>query len=182
MEERLEEPKRRNPFSVIADSLNEIQERRGRTRKVVWAACALVEAEGEDTLIETLEELPQKQTITNLEAKNQKLKEEVKRLKEELKDEKEANATTATKLSESLELVRKMEGVAQQPAKILNKAKLFDECLAKNPVTAAKVISVLQIDALHVPEPNTAPTPTTLGSASTSELHLQPQSQHRPFT
>ena len=40
----------------------------------------------------------------------------------------------------------------------------------------------IQIEALHVPEPHMAPTPTTLRSASTSELHLQPQSQHRPLT
>ena len=49
----------------------------------------------------------------------------------------------ATKLSESLELVRKMEGIAQQPAEVLNKARLFDEGLAKNPVTTAKMILVL---------------------------------------
>ena len=67
----------------------------------------------------------------------------MKKLKEELEDERKANAMAAIKLSESLELVRKMEGVAQQPAEILNKAKLFDEGLAKNPVTAAKVILVL---------------------------------------
>ena len=36
----------------------------------------------------------------------------------------------------------------------------------------------VKIEALHVPEPNTTPTPTTIRSASTSELHLQPQSQH----
>ena len=36
-----------------------------------------------------------------------------------------------------------MEGVAQQLADILNKAKLFDKGLAKNSVTAAKVIPVL---------------------------------------
>ena len=39
----------------------------------------------------------------------------------------------------------------------------------------------IQIEALHVQEPHTAPTPITLGSASTSELHLQPHSQHRPL-
>ena len=32
----------------------------------------------------------------------------------------------------------------------------------------------IQIEALHVPEPRTAPTPTTLGSVSTSELHFTP--------
>ena len=40
----------------------------------------------------------------------------------------------------------------------------------------------IQIEALHVLEPRTAPTPTTLGSASTSALHSHPQSQHRPLT
>ena len=67
----------------------------------------------------------------------------MKRLKEELEDEKKANSVVATKLGKNLELVRKMEGVAQQPADILNKAKLFDEGLVKNLVTATKVIPVL---------------------------------------
>ena len=40
----------------------------------------------------------------------------------------------------------------------------------------------IQIEALHVPEPRTAPTPTTLGSTSTSELHSHAQSQHCPLT
>ena len=40
----------------------------------------------------------------------------------------------------------------------------------------------IQIKALHVPESCTAPTPTTLGSASTSELRSHPQSLHRPLT
>ena len=42
-----------------------------------------------------------------------------------------------------MELIRKIEGVVQQPADILKKAKLFDADLAKNPVTVAKVILVL---------------------------------------
>ena len=110
---------------------------------MVRAAYTIVGAKGEDTLVETLKELPQKQAVLDLESKNAKLKEEVKRLKEELEDEKKANSVATTKLGESLELVRKMEGVAQQPADVLNKAKLFDEGLAKNPVTAAKVIPIL---------------------------------------
>ena len=40
----------------------------------------------------------------------------------------------------------------------------------------------IQIEALHVPEPRTAPTPTTLGSASAFEFHSHAQSQHRPLT
>ena len=143
MEERPEEACKMNPFSVIADSLNEIQERCGWTRKVVWAVCALIRAEGMETLINTMKELPQKQALLNLQSKNVKLKEEVRRLKEELEDEKKVNSVAATKLGESVELVRKMEGLALQPTEILNKARLFDEGLAKNLVTAAKVIPIL---------------------------------------
>ena len=40
----------------------------------------------------------------------------------------------------------------------------------------------IQIKALHVLEPHTAPTPTTFRSASTSELHSHPQFQHRHLT
>ena len=72
----------------------------------------------------------------------------VKKLKEEPEDERKANSIAATKLGESMELIQKMEGVVQQPADILNKAKLFDVGLAKNPITAAKVIPVL-IDFNH---------------------------------
>ena len=103
----------------------------------------MVGAEDEDCLLETMKELPQKQTITDLQGKNEKLKEEVKQLKEELENERKANAIAATKLSKSLELIRKVEGVVQKPEEIFNKARLFDKGLAKNPVTTTKVVSVL---------------------------------------
>ena len=125
------------------DSLSEIRDRCVRTRKVVRSTCAVVGAEGEDTLVETLKELPQRQIVLDLESKNAKLKEEVKKLKEELEDERKANSVGAAKLGESMELIWKMEGVVYQPAVILNKAKLFEAGLTKNPITAAKVIPVL---------------------------------------
>ena len=53
VEERVEEPKKKNPFQVIADSLNEIRERCRQTRKLVRATCTIVGAKGEDTLVET---------------------------------------------------------------------------------------------------------------------------------
>ena len=66
VEEKAEEPRRKNLFQVIADSLNEICEHCGRTRKVVQSACAIVRAEREDTLVETLKELPQRQAVLDL--------------------------------------------------------------------------------------------------------------------
>ena len=93
------------------DLLNKIRERCARTWKVVRSTSAIVGAEGEDTLLETLKELLQRQTVLDLESRNAKLKEEVKKLKEELEEERKANSNGAAKLGESMELIRKMEGV-----------------------------------------------------------------------
>ena len=96
---------------MIADSLSEIRDRCIRTRKVVRSACAVVGAEGEDTLVETLKELPQRQTVLDLESRNAKLKKEMKKLKEELEDERKENSIGAAKLGESMELIWKMQEV-----------------------------------------------------------------------
>ena len=109
-EERAEEPRRRNPFQVIADSLSEIRDRCIRTRKVVRSACAVAGAEGEDTLVETLKELPQRQTVLDLESRNAKLKEEVKKLKEELEDKRKTNSIGAAKLGKSMKLSGRWRG------------------------------------------------------------------------
>ena len=100
-------------------------------------------AEDEDSQLETMKELLCKQTVTDLQEKGEKLQREVKQLKQELEDEKKAHFVAATKLSESLELIRKMEGFIQQRTEVFNKARLFNEGLFKNPVTTAKVIPVL---------------------------------------
>ena len=78
-----------------------------------------------------------------MQAKGKELQWKVNQLKEELDDEKKANVVAVNKLNDSLNLICKIEGYIQQPADVLNKARLFDEGLAKNPVTAAKVILVL---------------------------------------
>ena len=104
----------------------------------------MVGTDDQDNLLEALKEVPHEQTVIDLQIKGEKLQMEVN----QLKDEKKANAIAATKRSNSLDLIRKIEGYVQQPAKLLNKARLFDEGLAKNPVTAAKVILVL-IDFNH---------------------------------
>ena len=57
-EERAEAPKRRNPFTEVAEALNEIWDHFAHTQKIVWAACAQVGAEVKDCLLEALKELP----------------------------------------------------------------------------------------------------------------------------
>ena len=66
--------------------------------------------------METPKKLLQRQTVMDLESRNAKLKEEMKKLNEELEDERKANSIRAAKFGESMELIRKMEGVVQQRA------------------------------------------------------------------
>ena len=51
---------------MVAKALNEIRDHFAQTWKIVRAACAMDGAEDKDFLLETLKELPQKQTITDL--------------------------------------------------------------------------------------------------------------------
>ena len=103
----------------------------------------MVSTEDEDVLLGALKELQYVQTVIDLQSETEELQMEVNRLKEELEDEKKANVVEATKLSDSLDLICKVEGYIQQPADVLNKARLFDEGLAKDRVIAVKVIPVL---------------------------------------
>ena len=71
------------------------------------------------------------------------LKGKVSWFEEELNEEKKANIMAVNKLNDNLDVIWKIENYILEPAHILNKAKLFDEGLAKNPVSTANVILVL---------------------------------------
>ena len=60
-----------------------------------------------------------------------------------MEDEKKTKAIATTKLSDNLDLIWKMEDFVQQPAEVLNKARLFHGGVAKNSVTATKVLLIL---------------------------------------
>ena len=103
----------------------------------------MVSMEHQDDPLETLEQLPHEQTIIDLQTKGEELEREVNRLKGELKKEEKAKVVAVNKVNGNLDLVRKIKGYIKFPADVLNKARLFYESLAKNLVTAAKVIPVL---------------------------------------
>ena len=69
--------------------------------------------------------------------------EKSKKVREELKEEKEAHRKALDKLNLSLAFNQKLETYVGHTGDVVNKAKLFDANLAKNPVTAEKVIPVL---------------------------------------
>ena len=69
--------------------------------------------------------------------------EKSKKISEELKEEKEAHKKALDKLNLSLGFNQKLETYVGHTGDVVNKAKLFDANLAKNPVMVGKVIPVL---------------------------------------
>ena len=53
------------------------------------------------------------------------------------------NQYAVNKLNDSLELIKKFERYVKEPTKVLNKARLFDEGLAKHLISFSKVILVV---------------------------------------
>ena len=96
-----------------------------------------------DGLLEAIDDLPSQKKVDELEAKNTFLHEKSKKISEELKEEKEAHKKALDKLNLSLAFNQKLETYVRHTGDMVNKAKLFDANLAKNPVTAGKVIPVL---------------------------------------
>ena len=94
-------------------------------------------------LLEAIDDLPSQKKVDKLKAKNTFLHEKSKKVSEELKEEKEAHRKALDKLNLSLAFNQKLETYVEHTGDVVNKAKLFDANLVKNPVKAGKVIPVL---------------------------------------
>ena len=81
--------------------------------------------------------------MDELEAKNAFLLENANKTGAELKEEKEEHKKALDKLNVALTFNQKLETYVGNTGDVINKAKLFDANLAKNLVTAGKVIPVL---------------------------------------
>ena len=81
--------------------------------------------------------------MDELEAKNSFLLEKANKLKAKLKEQKNEHQEAIDKLNSALLFNQKLEEYVGHPGNIVNKARLFDENLAKHPILAAKVILVL---------------------------------------
>ena len=81
--------------------------------------------------------------MDELEAKNNFLLVKANKLKNELDEPKEENRTILDKLNASLLLNQKLEEYVSHLSNMLNKARFFHNNLATNPVSVAKVISIL---------------------------------------
>ena len=94
-------------------------------------------------LLEAVDSLPIQKKIDELEAKNDFLLEKANKLRAELKEVKEDHQKALDKLNVALIFNQKLEVFVGHSGNVVNKARLFDVNLAKNPISAGKVISVL---------------------------------------
>ena len=79
----------------------------------------------------------------DLEARNNFLLIKANKLTNEPKEQKLEAEVSLNKLNESLVVISKIEEYIGNPGNVVNKAKLFDNYLAANPVSCTKGISIL---------------------------------------
>ena len=130
-------------YQVIAQAMKEIREREREQRELIRALCARLRDVQPDGLLEAIDDLPSQKKVDELEAKSTFWHEKAKKVSDELKEEKEAHWKALNKLNLSLAFNQKLETYVGHTGDVVNKAQLFDANLAKNPVTAGKVIPVL---------------------------------------
>ena len=128
---------------MIAHAMKEMREQEREQQGLIRAMCARLRNIQPDGLLEAIDNLPSQKRVEELEAKVTFLQEKSKKVSEELREEKEAHKKALDKLNLSLAFNQKLENYVEHTGDVVNKAKLFDANLAKNPVTAGKEIPVL---------------------------------------
>ena len=93
--------------------------------------------------MEVVDDLPTQRKVDELEAKNAFLLKKASKTGAELKEVKEDHKKALDKLNVAFAFNQKLEAYIGHTGDVFNKARLFDVNLAKNPVTAGKVIPVL---------------------------------------
>ena len=137
----LERPDR--SFQVIAHTLKDIRERERERKALIEALCRRLGNVQPEGLLEAVDDLPTQRKVEELEAKNAFLLEKASKTGAELKEVKEDHKKALDKLNVALTFNQKLEAYIGHTGDIVNKARLFDANLAKNPVMAGKVIPVL---------------------------------------
>ena len=130
-------------YQVIAHAMKDIRERERKQRGLIQALCARLGNVQLDGLLEAVDDLPSQRKVDKLEAKNAFLLEKANKTGAELKEEKEEHKKALDKLNLALAFNQKLETYVGNTGDVINKVKLFDANLAKNLVTAGKVILVL---------------------------------------
>ena len=130
-------------FQVIAHALKDIREREREREDLIRALCRRLGNVQPEGLLEVVDDLPTQRKVDKLEAKTAFLLEKASKTSAELKEVKEDHKKALDKLNVALAFNQKLEAYVGHTGDVVNKARLFDTNLAKNPVTAGKVIPVL---------------------------------------
>ena len=129
-------------YQVIAHNLKEIRERKHTQGDPIRALCKKLGNVQPEGLVEAVDSLPTQKKVDELEAKNDFLLEKANKLWAELKETKEDHKAI-DKLNVAFTFNEKLEAYVDHISDVVNKARLFDANLAKNPVSAEKVIPIL---------------------------------------
>ena len=130
-------------YQIIAHSCKEIWERECEREALIRALCKRFGNVRLEELLEVVDDLPSQKKVDELEAKNAFLLKKASKTDVELKEVKEDHKKAMDKLNVALAFNQKLEAYVGHTRDVINKAKLFDANLAKNPVIAGKVIPVL---------------------------------------
>ena len=87
--------------------------------------------------------MPTQKKMDELEAKNNFLLKKANKLRTDLKETREDHHKAVDKFNAALQFNQKLEEYIGNPGDVVNKARLFDENFARNPVSTRKVILVL---------------------------------------
>ena len=130
-------------YQVIAHTLKEIRERKHEQEALIRALCMRLGNVQSEGLLEAVDNLPTQKKVDELEAKIAFLLEKASKANAELKEVKEDHWKALDKLNVMLAFNQKLEAYVGHTGDVVNKARLFDANLAKNPVSAGKIIPVL---------------------------------------
>ena len=130
-------------YQVIGHNLKEIRERKHAQGDLIRALCKKLRNVQPKGLVEAIDSLPIQKKIDELEAKNKFLLEKANKHRTELKETKEDHHKAIDKLNVARTFNQKLEAYVGHTGNVVNKARLFDANLAKNPVSTGKVIPIL---------------------------------------
>ena len=130
-------------YQIIAQACKEIRERERDREALIRALYKRLGNVQLNELLEAVDDLPLQKKVDELEDKNAFLLEKANKTGAELKEEKEEHKKALDKLNVALAFNQKLETYVGNTEDVINKAKLFNANLAKNPITAEKVIPVL---------------------------------------
>ena len=130
-------------YQVIAHTLKEIREREHAQEALIRALCKRLGNVQPEGLLEAVDSLPTQEKVDELEAKTTFLLEKASKANAELKEVKEDHHKALDKLNVALAFNQKLEAYVGHTGDVVNKARLFNANIAKNLVSAGKIILVL---------------------------------------